>query len=162
MYEPAVMFFGMCNSPATFCRAMARMFRPLTNKYPTELFVYVDDILIATTNNTPRHREIANEVLDLLAIESYFLRPAKCTFEQARVEYLGVIVEDDKLFPDPKKTAPLRDWPRTLSTVKEVRSILGVLGYQRPFIANYANIARPLVTPVSYTHLDVYKRQVKS
>jgi len=152
MYEPAVMFFGMCNSPATFCRAMARMFRPLTNKYPTELFVYVDDILIATTNNTPRHREIVNEVLDLLAIESYFLRPAKCTFEQARVEYLGVIVEDDKLFPDPKKTAPLRDWPRTLSTVKEVRSILGVLGYQRPFIANYANIARPLVTLTKKDH----------
>ena len=33
-----------------------------------------------------------------------------------------------------------------LNTVKEVRSILGILGYQHPFIQNYANIACPLVT----------------
>src|SRR6202453_1646626 len=52
----------------------------------------------------------------------------------------------NKLKPDPKKTNTLKDWPRTLTTVKEVRSVLGVLGYQRPFIPDYANIARPLVT----------------
>jgi hypothetical protein len=39
----------------------------------------------------------------------------------------------------------LKDWPRMLNTVKEVCSILGVLGYQCPFIPNYANIAHPLV-----------------
>jgi hypothetical protein len=58
---------------------------------------------------------------------------------------LGIIVNGNKLSPDPKKTNALKDWPRTLSTVKQVRSILGVLGYQRPFIPNYTNIARPLV-----------------
>ena len=57
MYKPAVMLFGLCNSPATFCRAMAHMFRPLTNKYPTELFVYVDDVLIATKGDETRHRD---------------------------------------------------------------------------------------------------------
>ena len=145
MYKPAVMLFGLCNSPATFCRAMAHMFRPLMNKYPTELFVYVDDVLIATKGDVTRHRIIVDEVLDLLAIESYFLRPAKCTFEQTRVDYLGIVVENNQLSPDPKKTDALKTWPRTLTTVKEVRSILGVLGYQRPFIPNYATIARPLV-----------------
>jgi hypothetical protein len=33
----------------------------------------------------------------------------------------------------------------TPSTVKEVHSVLGVLGYQHPFIPNYANIAHLLV-----------------
>jgi len=124
---------------------MAHMFRPLMNKYPTELFVYVDDVLIATKGDVTRHRTIVDEVLDLLAIESYFLRPAKCTFEQTRVDYLGIVVENNQLSPDPKKTDALKTWPRTLTTVREVRSILGVLGYQRPFIPNYATIARPLV-----------------
>ena len=43
-----------------------------------------------------------------------------------------------------RNTDRLHNWPRTLSTVKEVRSVLGVLGYQRPFIPHYADIARPL------------------
>jgi hypothetical protein len=42
------------------------------------------------------------------------------------------------------KRKGLTQWPRTLSTVKEVRSMLGVLGYQRPFIPHYAHIAAPL------------------
>ena len=36
------------------------------------------------------------------------------------------------------------NWPRELKTVKEVRSVLGVLGYQRPFIPHYADLAHPL------------------
>ena len=73
LFQPQVMFFGLTNSPATFCHAMAQMFCRLVNKYPTELFVYMDDILIATKNNLLRHRQIVDEVLDLLAKESYFL-----------------------------------------------------------------------------------------
>ena len=46
----------------------------------------------------------------------------------------------------------LHNWPRTLSTVKEVRSILGVLGYQRPFIPHYADIARPLMALTKKNH----------
>ena len=46
---------------------MAQMFQPLTNKYPTKLFVYMDNILIATKDNTTHHQEIVDTVLDPLA-----------------------------------------------------------------------------------------------
>ena len=152
------MFFGLTNSPATFCRAMARMFRPLTNKFPTELFVYMDDILIATKNNVKQHCEIVDVVLDLLAKESYFLRLSKCVFEQTHIEYLGVIVNGNTLSINPAKAESLQEWPQTLTKVKDVRSILGVLGYQCPFIPNYADIAKPLMEltkkdqPFIWTH----------
>ena len=71
---------------------MACMFHGLVNKYPTELFVYMDDILIATKNDLPRHRQIVDKVLKLLARESDFLRTSKCIFEQTRVEYLGLVI----------------------------------------------------------------------
>jgi hypothetical protein len=124
---------------------MERILCGLMCRYPTELFVYVDDILVATTGDITRHHQIVCEVLEVLVKESYFLRPAKCSFEQTSIMYLGIIVNGNKLSPDPKKTSTLKDWPRTLGTVKQVHSILGVLGYQRPFIPNYANIAHPLV-----------------
>ncbi len=120
---------------------MNRMFRCLTNKYPTELFVYMDDILIATGGDLPQHRQIVHEVLDLLEEESYFLKPSKCVFEQPQIEYLGIIVNGVHIKIDPVKADSLHDWPQDLKTLKEVRSALGVLGYQRPFIPNFANIA---------------------
>jgi hypothetical protein len=161
LFKPRVLPFGMNNAPSTFCRAMSRLLWPLLNKYPTELFVYMDDILIATGDDVERHRQIVHEVLDLLEEESYFLRPAKCEFEQRSITYLGIIVDGDQLKPDPKKTSALKDWPRTLHTVKEVRSILGVLGYQRPFIPNFANIARPLVALTKKDHPFLWTTECK-
>ena len=145
LYEPTVMYFGLTNSPATFCRAMKKILRPLLIKYHHHFFDYIDDLLIATQNDLKLHRQITDEVLELLAQESYFLRPAKCEFEKTRIEYLGLVVDGETLTIDPKKADGLHNWPRNLKTVKEVRSVLGVLGYQRPFIPHYADIARPLV-----------------
>ena len=42
---------------------------------------------------------------------------------------------------DPSKIAGIRDYATELVTVKEVRKFLGVVGYQRPFIRNFASIA---------------------
>ena len=61
-----------------------------------------------------------------------------------KIECLGLVINGTTLSVDPKKADGLHNWPCTLSTVKEVWSVLGVLGYQRPFIPHYANIARPL------------------
>jgi Reverse transcriptase (RNA-dependent DNA polymerase) len=59
------MFFGLTNSPATFQRFMDCIFRSLKNKYPEEIFVYMDDILIATGDNPKRHQQIVKEVLEI-------------------------------------------------------------------------------------------------
>ncbi len=45
---------------------------------------------------------------------------------------------------NPAKLSGLCDWPQTLRNVKEVWKVLGVLGYQCPFIPNFARFARPL------------------
>ncbi len=67
------MFFGLTNSPTTFQRTMNCMFREMKMHYPTELFVYMDNILIAMNNDLTRHREIVHQVLDKLEEKSYFL-----------------------------------------------------------------------------------------
>jgi RNase H-like domain found in reverse transcriptase len=76
--------------------------------------------------------------------ESFFLKPSKCKFEQKSIDYLGIVVKDGKVRIDPTKQNGLAAWPRMLSSVKQVRSTLGVLGYQRPFIPGFAHLAQPL------------------
>jgi hypothetical protein len=140
------MFFGLTNSPATFQRTMDRIFGPLRNKYPGMLFVYMDDILIATPNDPMLHETIVHEVLDVLEKESFFLKPSKCKFDRETIDYLGIRVEKGVIRIDPTKRNGLANWPHTLHTVKQVRSTLGVLGYQRPFIRDFAKLAKPLTS----------------
>ena len=53
LFEPTVMFFGLCNSPATFQHMMDNIFiRELNGGW---LLIYMDDMLIATKDNVIIH-----------------------------------------------------------------------------------------------------------
>ena len=120
LYEPTVMYFGLTNSPATFCRAMQRMLRHWLNKYPDETGNYIDDMIVATKGDRQCHQQIIGELLNIFQENLYFLWPAKCEFEVSKIECLGLIIDGTTLSVDPKKADGLHNWPQTLLTVKEV------------------------------------------
>ena len=105
------------------------IFALLKRKYPGCIFVYMDDILIATEMDRALHRRIVHEVLDLLATESLFCKLTKCHFKQETIFYLRIVVEQGIIWIDPTKINGLLAWPRQLKSVKQVRSTLGVYGY---------------------------------
>jgi RNase H-like domain found in reverse transcriptase/Reverse transcriptase (RNA-dependent DNA polymerase) len=144
LYQPNVMYFGLTNSPPTFQKTMDHLFCPLKDKYPGMLFVYMDDILIATHDDLPLHRQIVHDVLNLLEAESFFLKPSKCKFERSSIDYLGIIVSNGMISIDLTKRDGLAIWPEQLTTVKQVRSTLSVFSYQRPFIWGFTDITKPL------------------
>jgi Reverse transcriptase (RNA-dependent DNA polymerase)/RNase H-like domain found in reverse transcriptase len=151
------MYFGLTNSPPTFQKTMDHLFCALKDKYLGMLFVYIDDILIATTNDLPLHQHIVHNVLNLLEAESFFLKPSKCKFERTSINYLGIVISNGAISIDPMKHDGLATWPEQLAMVKQVRSTLGVFSYQHPFIHGFANIAKPLMeltkkdTPFTWT-----------
>jgi Reverse transcriptase (RNA-dependent DNA polymerase) len=63
------------------------------NKYPKKVFVYMDDVLIATGGGIEEHQRIVYEVLEMFYQESSFLKLAKCNFKQTSINYLGIWVE---------------------------------------------------------------------
>lgn len=131
---------------------MQKMLHNWLNKYPEETGIYIDDMVVAIKGNPQRHQQIVGELLNIFQQNSYFLWPTKCKFEVPKIECLGLVMDGTTLSIDPKKADRLHNWPRTLSTVKEVQSVLGVLGYQCPFIPHYANIARPLMALTKKNH----------
>ena len=62
---------------------------------------------------------------------------------------------------DPERTQGIRDFPPPRDA-KGIARFVGMVNFYRRFIPNAAEIAAPLneLRTVSYTHLDVYKRQV--
>ena len=140
LYKLTVMFFGMCNSPATFQAMMDSIFADLIEK--GYVIIYMDDILIfAKTKELLQ--EYTRMVLQKLREHDLFLKPKKCEFEKERIEYLGMIVQEGRISMDPVKLGGIKDW-LTPTSVKQVRSFLGFGNFYRRFIKNFANLARPL------------------
>jgi hypothetical protein len=148
LFEPNVMFFGLCNSPATFQAYMNEIFAKQIRE--GWLIVYMDDVLIFSENED-EHKERTRVVLDILHQEKLFLKPEKCTFDAQEVEYLGMIIRPGQVAMDPAKLKGISEWPHP-TTVKETRSFLGFCNFYRHFIANYSDLARPMIDLTKKDH----------
>jgi len=125
LFEPKVMFFGLCNSPATFQAYMNQTFAKEINE--GWLIVYMDNILIFS-ETLEEQKEHTRRVLEMLRRESLFLKPEKCTFDAQEVEYLGIIIRPRQVAMDPAKLKGISEW-QTPSSVKDVRSFLGFCNF---------------------------------
>ena len=107
------------------------MVDPLRKKYPRNFKHYMDDLIIATLQGEEElHHQIVHKLLDLLEHHLLFLKLTKCAFKQPKVNFLGIHLGKGVISIDPAKIAGIQDWPESCKTVKEVRSTLGVLGFQ--------------------------------
>ena len=100
LFEPTVMFFGMCNSPATFQAMMDSIFKDLIAE--GLIIVYMDDILIFAKDKQQLDK-ITRKVLQRLQENDLYLKPEKCSFEKTKIDYLGMIIEEGKISMDPTK-----------------------------------------------------------
>jgi RNase H-like domain found in reverse transcriptase/Reverse transcriptase (RNA-dependent DNA polymerase)/Integrase zinc binding domain len=140
LFKPTVMFFRMCNSPATFQAMMDNIFMTMINNQL--VIVYMDNILIFANTKEELER-ITKLVLEKLPEHDLFLKAKKCEFCQTKIEYLGIIIEEGKISMDAIKLGEIRDWP-VHTMLKQTRSFLGFGNFYRKFISHYSELAQPL------------------
>jgi len=112
LFEPLVTFFGMTNSPTTFQTMINDIFRTLMAE--GIVVVYLDNILIFTKTEE-EHEQAVWRVLEVLAEYKLFLCPEKCKFHRKQIEYLGLVISENKVAMNSVKVARVRNW----STVRE-------------------------------------------
>lgn len=139
-FEWTVMPFGLTNAPAEFQRAMNETLGDLVFRC---CLVYIDDIIIYS-KSFGEHEEDVGLVLEALKEFNWKLKLQKCHFFEKTVRFLGHIISEGTIRPDPDNVEPLRnmDAPKD---VKGVMRFLGTTGYYRDFIEQYAQKAEPLV-----------------
>ena len=145
-YEPMVMYFSLCNSPATFQNMMNHIFHPLKDKWAkkgVKIIVYMDDIWIATSTSLQDHWDATHDVLDLLQEHNLFLKKKKWWWEVNSIDYLGLILEKGVTCMDLTKVEGIKTWPQP-AKVKDVCSFLGFCNFYWPFIPSFSKIAKPL------------------
>ena len=138
-YEFLVMAFGLTNAPTTFMDLMNMIFKKHLDKF---MIVFIDDILIYSPT-AEKHAEHLRITLEILRKEKLYAKFSKCEFWLKEVQFLGHVVSNEGIKVDPTKIAVVLDWERP-RTPTEVRSFMGLAGYYRRFVKDFAKIATPL------------------
>ena len=139
LFQFEVMPFGLSTAGATFQRFMDAVLAGLKWK---SLLVYLDDVIIFS-NSFEQHLKDLSEVFARLKTANLTLNRRKCHFFTEEFLYLGHVVSEEGIKPDPKKMEAIVKM-RAPVNVKELRSILGSCSFFRKFIKHYASISAPL------------------
>ena len=139
-FEFLVMPFGLTNAPAAFMDLMNRIFRPYLDQF---VIVFINDILIYSSSGE-EHAEHLRIILQTLGEHRLYAKLSKCPFWLYNVTFLGHIVSVEGISVDPQKVEaiPNRKPP---TSVTEIRSFLGLVGYYRKFVEGFSKIATPLI-----------------
>ena len=139
LYEFNVLHFGLCNAPSTFQRLMNQVLQGLDGNI---CLICLDDIIIFSAT-IEQHLFRLRCVLHRLRASNLTLNPDKCFFGQSSVLFLGHIVSQDGIQPNPEMTQAVCEFLRPRN-VKDVRGFVGLASYYSRFAKNFASIATPL------------------
>jgi hypothetical protein len=140
-FEFLRMPMGLKNSPSTFQRVMDNVLRGLQNVI---CLVYLDDIIVFSTS-LQEHIVNLEKVFQRLRESNFKIQMDKSEFLKLETAYLGHVISSEGIKPNPDKVVAIQNYPIP-QTTKQIKQFLGLLGYYRKFIPDFARITKPMTT----------------
>jgi hypothetical protein len=139
LYECPVMSFGLTNALTYFMYLMNSVFMSELDKF---VVVFIDDILVYSRNEE-EHVGHLHVVLQRLREHRLYAKLSKCDFWLKEIKFLGHTISQEGIAVDPDKLQEMMNW-KPPTTVRQIRSFLGLAGYYRRFIPDFSRIAKPM------------------
>ena len=105
-------------------------------------FGYLDDIIIFS-RTAEEHLDHTKQVFKKLQNAQLSMKLSKCHFFAKEIQYLWHVLSTMGIRPLPSKTQAINNM-HPPKTAKQVCTFLGLFGYYRKFIKDFAKIAKPL------------------
>lgn len=125
------MSFGLSNSPSTYQRMVDIV---LSGLQGIEIFIFMDDTIIYS-QTLEEHMLKLRKVLERFKNAGLTLQTEKCHFLQHKIVYLGHVISEKGVQPDPNKIKAVKEFPIPRSK-KNVKQFMGLVNYYRQFIPN--------------------------
>nr|KAG5700576.1 hypothetical protein BaRGS_015372 [Batillaria attramentaria] len=102
---------------------------------------HMDDILVHASDQVT-HDKILRLVLARLQSGGLTLNE-KCEFSKTSVKFLGHIIDENGIRPDPEKVAAIQDMPAP-QCITELQRFFGMVNFLAKFVPNLASVTEPL------------------
>ena len=156
-FKYTVTAMGLRNAGSDFQKAV-RACLQTSDLLGTACFNYLDDIIIFS-NSPEEHAIHVERVLEAMRKDGWYLSYDKSQVGVFKIKILGHWVEKGKMYTDPTYVGKLSEVPSpNLATnkVKALQGFLGLVGYYRRFIPNFATMATPLTNLLRKTTVWVW------
>jgi len=140
LFEPKVIYFGLCNSLGTFQRMMTSIFQELLHE--GTLANYMDDFVIPAKTEKELE-ECTIRFFKIAEKHNLCFKQSKCDFNATKIPILGVWVGNGEVQIEEEKIKAIKEW-KTPTKVKDVESFLGFANFYRWFIKDFSHITVPL------------------
>jgi hypothetical protein len=117
---------------------MNSLFMPELDKF---VVVFIDDILVYSKNED-KHAKHLHTVLQRLRDHHLYAKLSKCDFWLREIIFLGHTISHGGISVDPEKVQEVMDW-KPPTTVRQIQSFLGLVGYYRRFILDSPGLLNP-------------------
>lgn len=138
-YQMKRLPMGLKTSPNAFSRLMTIAMSGLNYE---KCFIYLDDLIVFGRNLDDHNRNLL-KVCNRLRSVNLKLNPEKCTFLQKEILYLGHVISENGISPDPSKIATLQAYS-VPTNMNEVKRFVAFANYYRKHICQFADITVPL------------------
>jgi len=118
------------------------MMHKILHPHRRNSIVYLDDVLIFS-KTLAEYKTHVEGVLQALRNARLRLSETKCMFVTLETLFVGFRVNRHGIHTEEKKVKAVRDWP-TPKTPTELRRFLGLAGYYRKFVPQFAHRAHLL------------------
>jgi transposase InsO family protein len=137
LFEWLRMPFGLKCAAQSFQRFIDTVIRGLPF-----VIAYIDDLLIFSKTED-EHTAHLLALFERLSAFGLRIQLSKCAFFKPEIEFLGHLVSDSGIKPLQSRTASITEWPQP-KNAQDLRRFLGVIGFYRRFMPDFAKHASPL------------------
>ena len=138
-YQFKRLSFGLKNSGMAFQRVMQQILAPVLNQ---NIVVYIDDILIMS-ETFEEHILLVEKVLTLLRKSGIKVKVSKCEMFKSETNFLGHVISSEGIRKSPEYIESVR-MAKKPETITDMRKFLGLVNFQRKFVANCSILTKPL------------------
>ena len=129
--------FGVSPAPEIYQRKMHEVFDDIEG-----VEIVMDDILVHGRTDS-EHDARLEQVLLRCRDKNLKLNPKKLRLKTKQVEYIGHVLTENGLQPDPKKVDAVINFPAPVDK-QELQSFLGMINYLGKFVPNMSKLNEPL------------------